>query len=160
MSPMQDLPRSLPQTPVDVYSRMNQLAERGRRQRADGDLAAASSSLADALRWARLLPAADAAVELLCELAEMASEAGERQLHETRGYAFEAARLAAHCADPLWEVHALLRVSDALALCGDHTKAITLQCRALALIVAPELAPLQAGSGFGEFDATPRVEAQ
>lgn len=139
------------------FWRMEALAERGRTHRREGDLAAAHRLLADALVWARCLPAPDAAVELLCDLTELATQAGPAGLRAARSHAHEAARLAGRCADPLWEVHVLLRVSDALAECGDHAQAIGLQCRALALIVAPELAS-QAGSAtaFGELDA-PRM---
>ena len=51
-----------------------------------------------------------------------------------RDMAFEAARVAAHAADPHWEIKVLLRASDALDRCGDHDDAITLQTRAMSLM--------------------------
>ena len=133
---------------------MEALAERGREQWRAGELVEAQRLLNEALVWARCLPAPDGAVELLCELTELATLSGCAALGLARSCAFEAARLAGRCADPLWEVHVLLRVSDALASCGDHEQAIGLQCRALALIVAPELAAQQGVSTtFGELDA-------
>ena len=56
--------------------------------------------------------------------------------------AFEAARVAAHAADPHWEIKVLLRASDVLDRCGDHDDAITMQTRAMTLMVRhPEVAP-------------------
>jgi len=52
-----------------------------------------------------------------------------------RDMAFEAARVATHAADPHWEIKVLLRASDALDRCGDHDDAITLQTRAMTLMV-------------------------
>lgn len=135
------------------FWRMEASAERGREHWRLGNLASAQALLTDALVWARCLPAPDAAVELLCELTEIATQGGRGGLDAARGHAFEAARLAGRCADPLWEVHVLLRVSDALAAGGDHAQAIGLQCRALALIVAPELASQPASTtAFGDLD--------
>jgi tetratricopeptide (TPR) repeat protein len=101
-----------------------------------------------ALRWSYALGSADQRVELLCELAELSCEAADdaaaaddgdgkaraaRDL--ARDMAFEAARVAAHAADPHWEIKVLLRASDVLDRCGDHDDAIMLQTRAMSLMV-------------------------
>jgi tetratricopeptide (TPR) repeat protein len=111
--------------------------------------------LQQALRFANLLPAVDNSVDLLCELAEASLACGdedfdpdgaeatddadaERKAHNARDTArdclFQAARLAAHSADPQWEVTVLMRASDLLDAMGDHDDAIAIQRRALALI--------------------------
>lgn len=99
------------------------------------------------LRWSYALGGVDLRVELLCELAELSCEAaeaadgedGERQRRLARecarDMAFEAARVAAHAADPHWEIKVLLRASDTLDRCGDHDDAITMQTRAMTLMV-------------------------
>jgi len=100
-----------------------------------------------ALRWSYALGGVDQRVELLCELAELSCEAadaasgedGERQrglaLDCARDMAFESARVAVHAADPHWEIKVLLRASDVLDRCGDHDDAITMQTRAMTLMV-------------------------
>jgi hypothetical protein len=100
-----------------------------------------------ALRWSYALGGVDQRVELLCELAELSCEAadaadgedGERQRDLARDcardMAFEGARVAAHAADPHWEIKVLLRASDVLDRCGDHDDAITMQTRAMTLMV-------------------------
>ena len=102
-----------------------------------------------ALRWSYALGSVDQRVELLCELAELActaaeyvdvdEEDGERQARAARDLArdmaFEAAKVAAHAADPHWEIKVLLRASDALDRLGDHDDAVTLQTRAMTLMV-------------------------
>ena len=100
-----------------------------------------------ALRWSYALGGVDQRVELLCELAELSCEAadaahgedGERQRvlarDCARDMAFEGARVAAHAADPHWEIKVLLRASDVLDRCGDHDDAITMQTRAMTLMV-------------------------
>jgi tetratricopeptide (TPR) repeat protein len=101
-----------------------------------------------ALRWSYALGGVDQRVELLCELAELSCSAAEaaddaeddeRQARAARDLArdmaFEAARVATHAADPHWEIKVLLRASDALDRCGDHDDAITLQTRAMTLMV-------------------------
>lgn len=104
-----------------------------------------------ALCWARLLGAADQAVELLCLLAETGCTAAERQprdgsprrhatLERTRDHAFEAVRLASHVSDAQWEIKVLLRISDVLDRCGDHDDAVQLQARAMGLMYRPLLA--------------------
>jgi tetratricopeptide (TPR) repeat protein len=106
-----------------------------------------------ALRWSHALGGVDQRVELLCELAELSGEAAhaadgedaERQrrlaLDCARDMAFEAARVAAHAADPHWEIKVLLRASDVLDRCGDHDDAITMQTRAMTLMVShPDVA--------------------
>jgi len=115
-----------------------------------GALAQAEWYLQRALRWAMTLGSADGAIDLVCELAELAvRRAGEAagtdatQVHALRGQArdrcFEAAGMASRAADPHWEVHVLLRVSEVLDRCGDHDDAISLQCRALHLLVSDEI---------------------
>ncbi|KAB2877160.1 MAG: hypothetical protein IT503_16320 [Burkholderiaceae bacterium] len=102
-----------------------------------------------ALRWSYALGGVDQRVELLCELAELAclaaehvnleSDDGERQACNARDLArdmaFEAAKVATHAADPHWEIKVLLRASDVLDRCGDHDDAVTLQTRAMTLMV-------------------------
>lgn len=103
-----------------------------------------------ALRWSYALGGVDQRVELLCELAELSCEAadaadaaddedGERQCRLARDcardMAFEAARVSVQSADPHWEIKVLLRASDALDRCGDHDDAITMQTRAMALMM-------------------------
>jgi tetratricopeptide (TPR) repeat protein len=101
-----------------------------------------------ALRWSYALGGVDQRVELLCELAELSCSAaddaaggedGERQARSARDLArdmaFEAARVATHAADPHWEIKVLLRASDVLDRCGDHDDAVTLQTRAMSLMV-------------------------
>jgi len=100
-----------------------------------------------ALRWSYALGGVDQRVELLCELAELSCEAadaadgedGERQCGLARDcardMAFEGARVAAHAADPHWEIKVLLRASDVLDRCGDHDDAIAMQTRAMTLMV-------------------------
>jgi tetratricopeptide (TPR) repeat protein len=130
------------------------LADVAHAYRALGALDVAQSHLQQALRWARCL-GADAEVELLCELAELAvAQAAQVQAEDRRAahahrerardHAFEAATLACRAADAHWEVHVLLRVSDALDRCGDHSDAIALQCRALHLLSQDEAPALNA----------------
>jgi hypothetical protein len=100
-----------------------------------------------ALRWSYALGGVDQRVELLCELAELSCAAaddasgddGERQARNARDLArdmsFEAARVATHSSDAHWEIKVLLRASDVLDRCGDHDDAITLQTRAMELMV-------------------------
>lgn len=101
-----------------------------------------------ALRWSHALGGVDQRVELLCELAELSclaaedaagGEEAERQARNARDLArdmaFEAARVATHSSDAHWEIKVLLRASDVLDRCGDHDDAITLQTRAMELMV-------------------------
>jgi len=100
-----------------------------------------------ALRWSYALGGVDQRIELLCELAELSCEAGDAASGEdgerqrllardcARDMAFEGARVAAHAADPHWEIKVLLRASDVLDRCGDHDDAITMQTRAMTLMV-------------------------
>jgi len=101
-----------------------------------------------ALRWSYALGGVDQRVELLCELAELScaaaedasgGEDGERQARSARDLArdmaFEAARVSTHASDAHWEIKVLLRASDVLDRCGDHDDAITLQTRAMELMV-------------------------
>lgn len=142
--------------------KMRALADVAHCYRALGALAPAESYLQQALRWSRLVGAADAGVDLLCELAELAVDeaaamseedphAAYRSREKARDRAFEAAQQACHATDSHWEVQVLLRVSDALDRCGDHGDAIALQCRALHLLFKGEVLPLT---------PDPRTEAQ
>jgi tetratricopeptide (TPR) repeat protein len=142
--------------------KMRALADVAHCYRALGALSPAESYLQQALRWSRLIGSADASVDLLCELAELAVEeaaglseedagAVHRARERARDLAFEAAQQACHAADAHWEVQVLLRVSDALDRCGDHGDAIALQCRALHLLFKGEVLPLT---------PDPRTEAQ
>jgi tetratricopeptide (TPR) repeat protein len=101
-----------------------------------------------ALRWSYALGGVDQRVELLCELAELSCAAAddvaggedeERQARNARDLArdmaFEAARVSTHASDAHWEIKVLLRASDVLDRCGDHDDAITLQTRAMELMV-------------------------
>ena len=123
-----------------------------------------------ALRWSFALGGVDQRVELLCELAELACSAAEnvdvdvddddpeRQTRAARDLArdmaFEAAKVASHAADPHWEIKVLLRASDSLDRCGDHDDAVTLQTRALSLMVRhPDVADAMAGSGPHPLDS-------
>lgn len=104
--------------------------------------------LQQAARFAALLGAVDARIDLLCQLAEASVEdmRGEsddaaesrRRSHgmrdQARDHVFEAAQLAGRCADPQWEVTVLLRLGAVLDSLGDHDDAAALQRRALALI--------------------------
>ena len=122
------------------------LAQVARCHRAVGALAEADWYAKRGLSVARHLGAADASVDALCVLAELALERSDRleQQDEARGahrlrdtardHAFEAARLAQHATDPQWEITVLLRVSDLFDRLGDHEDAVALQCRALGLI--------------------------
>jgi tetratricopeptide (TPR) repeat protein len=115
----------------------------------------AQSYLEQGIRWAHLAGSVDLAVDLTCDLAEVACSAAESQencdslaahhaMEAARDHAFEAARMAGQSADPHWEVKVLLRVSEVLDRCGDHDDAISLQTRALTLIShdASQLGPL------------------
>lgn len=98
------------------------------------------------LELARGLPAVDASVDALCELADLAIERagsldeqeeprGAHCLRDTaRDHGFEAVRLALRSADPQWEITVLLRVSDLFDRLGDHEDAIAMQCRAVGLM--------------------------
>lgn len=110
-----------------------------------GAYGAAEAHFEQALRWAQVLGAADPAVDVMCEVAELNAVHGERREREQRGagrdplrraraYAKEAARLAAGVACPEWEVKVLLRVSDVLDRCGRHEEALELQVRAVRLM--------------------------
>lgn len=121
------------------------LAQMARCYRALQALGPAETCLQNALAWARTLGAADQAVEILCLLAETCCAAAELHaddgtrcshaaLERTRDHAFEATHLAAHVADPDWEIKVLLRVSDVLDRCGDHDDAVELQSRAMRLM--------------------------
>lgn len=128
--------------PVDM---VHALAQVGRSYRSLGEFAAADWYFERGLCWARTLGGVDAAIDLLCERADVSASLSAlhgpddpRRAHadreQARDHGFEAARLARLCADPQWEVTVLLRISDVLDRCGDHDDAIALQFRALQLI--------------------------
>ena len=105
------------------------------------------------LQLARSLSAVDAAVDALCELAELAlaradaldaqdeSRSAHRLRESARDHGFEAAQLALRSADPQWEITVLLRISDLFDRLGDHDDAIALQCRAVELMTSAFGAP-------------------
>ncbi len=141
------------QPPSPPAQRMQALAEVARCYREMQSLDAAKGYLMQALRWSQCVGSADASVELLCDLAELAAQqaghlahADPRAAHqareEARDHAFEAARRARCAADSHWEVHVLLRASEVLDRFGDHDDAIALQCRALHLLVQDEVPSL------------------
>ena len=121
------------------------LAQMARCYRALQALGPAELVLERALAWARILGAADQAVEILCLLAETSCSVAElhaqddsRRCHaaleRTRDWAFEATGMATRVADPQWEIKVLLRISDVLDRCGDHDDAVELQSRAMRLM--------------------------
>ena len=140
---------------LDIAERFHQplemslaLAQMARCYRALQALAPAVLCLERALGWAYTLGAADQSVEILCLLAETRCAQAEQHaardahgrhalLERTRDAAFEATTLAAHVADPEWEIKVLLRISDVLDRCGDHDDAVELQSRAMELMYGP-----------------------
>ena len=153
---------------LDIAERFQQplemslaLAQMARCYRALQALAPAESCLERALSWAHVLGAADQAVEILCLLAETrcamaelhAAEDSRRShalLERTRDSAFEATTLAAHVADPQWEIKVLLRISDVLDRCGDHDDAVELQSRAMELMYGPHVEADLAGGAASD----------
>ena len=156
------LPQSQERAALDMAVRRLDEAERDRQPAAMSDALAgiarcyqalaayahAMDFMRQALRWSYALGGVDQRVQLLCELAELscaaaddasAGEDGERQARSARDLArdmaFEAARVAGHASDAHWEIKVLLRASDVLDRCGDHDDAITLQTRAMELMV-------------------------
>jgi tetratricopeptide (TPR) repeat protein len=119
-----------------------------------------------ALRWSYALGGVDQRVELLCELAELSCSAADdaadrdddgRQARNARDLArdmaFEAARVSTHASDAHWEIKVLLRASDVLDRCGDHDDAITLQTRAMELMVRhPEVSDAMIDGDNNTFD--------
>jgi len=129
-------------SPFELSSALTAVGRCYRRMNA---LRAAEDSLRQALRWARASGSTDLQVDLLCELAEcncgVAEQLGDDEFRGThaardraRDAAFEASELARQVADPGWESHALLRISDVLSRCGDHDDAAWLQSRAITLM--------------------------
>ena len=124
----------------------------GRCYRALDALPSALTMIDRALSWARATGAADHTVDLLCELVETLAEQAQQQERARRGsgrrardrardHVFEATGLAAHVADPAWQVTVLLRLSDVLDHFGDRADATLLQVRALRLTVGRFLPP-------------------
>lgn len=143
---------------------MLNLAHRAAERRREGRIGEALSLLDEALAWAELLPATDAASELWCEQAETFADWAEQldghapharaqrdYLHEqVRCSSLQAASLARRASDPQWEAQLLLRASDVLDRIGNHGDALTLQARALHLLVPMEPAsPPESPSGTG-----------
>ncbi len=121
------------------------LAQMARCYRGLNALVPAETYLEQAYRWAGVLGAVDQSLELLCQMTETSGalaeqlqnrrgEGAEAALERTRDRAFEAAGMAAHVADPQWEIKVLLRISDVLDRCGDHDDAVQLQSRAMRLM--------------------------
>jgi hypothetical protein len=137
--------------PVDLVQALGRV---GRTYRDLGHGSAAAWYLRQGLHWARTLGGVDASVDLLCELADVEAGIGQAAAGDddgdpataraardrARDHGFEAASLARQCADPQWEISVLLRVSDALARCGDHDDAAALQARAVHLIGSQHVA--------------------
>ena len=128
------------------------LLQLGRCYRALDALPSALAMIEQALRWARATGAADHSVDLLCELVETLALQAQRQEQALRGSGrparerardciFEATGLAAHVADPGWQVTVLLRLSDVLDQFGDRDDATRLQVRALQLTAGSALPP-------------------
>jgi tetratricopeptide (TPR) repeat protein len=126
------------------------LAQMARCYRGLNALAPAEVYLEQAYRWAGALGAVDQSLDLLCQMAETSCalaeqlqdsrvESAEAALERTRDRAFEASRMAAHVADPQWEIKVLLRISDVLDRCGDHDDAVQLQSRAMRLMYGPHV---------------------
>ena len=126
------------------------LAQMARCYRGLGALVPAEMCLEQASRWAGALGAVDQTLELLCQMAETSCalaeqlqgrhvERADAALERTRDRAFEAAGMAAHVADPQWEIKLLLRISDVLDRCGDHDDAVQLQARAMRLMYGPHI---------------------
>jgi len=131
------------------WARAESLLRLGRCYRRLGLHAAAQRCFEQALRWSAV-GGGDAGVEVLCELSEAcADEADEAERAEpgsgrparerARDHVFDATRRATRVADPGWEVHVLLRLSDVLDRFGDHEDATVLQVRALRLTAGAAL---------------------
>lgn len=108
------------------------LAQLARCYRGLGATAAAEASFTQALRWSRSLGAADLTLDLLGDLCDCAADRGARG--PLREHAHEAAQLAGSVSDLRFEASVLLRVSAALARCGDGRDAKALQTRARQLL--------------------------
>lgn len=134
-----------PSTPIHERIQACRAAARG--FAGEGAFGSAEAFLEQALPWARLLPAADEAVLLLCEMAEAAAASAEpvaglpkpsapqrlRARQRAVAHAAEAALLAPQVACPGWEVAVLLRVSALMQRCGRGDEAVALQARAARL---------------------------
>jgi hypothetical protein len=121
------------------------LAQMARCYRGLQALGPAEWYLEQSFRWAGALGGVDQGLEVLCQMAEVScalaeqlrhsdAAAAQAALERTRDRAFEASGMAAHVADPDWEITVLLRISDVLDRCGDHEDAVALQSRAMHLI--------------------------
>lgn len=132
------------------------LAQVGRCYRRLGDGATAEWYLAQSLRKARTLAAPEACVELLCDLAELASivatevapdepRAAHAVRERARDHGYEAAKLVGMVGDWEWEAAVLQRVARVLERCGDGDDAAQLRERA-ALLRARDLRSMQAAN--------------
>jgi hypothetical protein len=121
------------------------LAQMARCYRGLQALGPAEWYLEQSFRWAGVLGAIDQGLEVLCQMTEVSCAMAEQLQHSdgvraraalerTRDRAFQASAMAAHVADPDWEITVLLRISDVLDRCGDHDDAVALQSRAMHLI--------------------------
>lgn len=129
-------------SPYETFAALSDLAHCYAEQ---GSLTTAEAYLDEALTWSRVLGSQDAQVDLLCQLAELATRAaqvdekvnqsGARKARARAcGHALAASALAPHVADPGWEIKVLLRASDVLESCGQRVEAIELQIRAVQLL--------------------------
>lgn len=120
------------------------LAQVGRCYRRLGDGATAEWYLAQSLRKARSMAAPEACIELLCDLAELASivaneiapdepRAAHAVRERARDHGFEATRLVGMVGDWEWEAAVLQRVGRVLERCGDGDDAAQLRERAAML---------------------------
>ncbi|MFY9511056.1 MAG: hypothetical protein WAQ05_08800 [Rubrivivax sp.] len=108
------------------------LAQLARCYRGLGAGEAAEATFTQALRWSRCIGAADLALDLLCDLCDCAADRVARAA--VREHAQDALQLAGSVSDLRFEVVALLRISAALARCGDEREAKALQTRAQQLL--------------------------
>ena len=129
-------------SPYETFAALSDLAHCYAEQ---GSLTTAEAYLDEALTWSRVLGSQDAQVDLLCQLAELATRAaqmdekvnqdGARKARARAcGHALAASALAPNVADPGWEIKVLLRASDVLESCGQRVEAIELQIRAVQLL--------------------------
>lgn len=132
------------------------LAQVGRCYRRLGDGATAEWYLVQSLRKARSMAAPEACIELLCDLAELASivaneiapdepRAAHAVRERARDHGFEATRLVAMVGDWEWEAAVLQRVGRVLERCGDGDDAAQLRERA-AMLRARDLRSLPAAN--------------
>lgn len=123
------------------------LTEAGRALASVRAYSLSESCLAQALQCATLMAAPDLRANLMCALAEVATNSaelarwrgdtpddGQAARRRARQHAHEAAALAGGTSDPQWELKLLLRASDVLDRCGQHDEALQMQQRAMLLL--------------------------